>query len=160
MTERDAIRAVMIPRYRVSFCLHNYTPLNWWECDVFQLTDSGYFKEYEIKLSVADYRADRLKGADGKRWGAEDENKHQFLATGSSRGPCEFHFVVPAGMLMAEPIPDWAGVIELHARTDGHGWYPQTTVKAPRLHREKANPVIEPHARGICYWRMHDLLNR
>jgi len=62
ITARDIQRALILPRYRQSTVMPNYTPRGWWECDVFELTKAEMFVEYEIKLSRADFRADRNKG--------------------------------------------------------------------------------------------------
>lgn len=47
----------------------NYTPDGWWECDVWAVTRAGYGIEYEIKLSVHDFRADKQKAK--RRWNGE-----------------------------------------------------------------------------------------
>jgi outer membrane autotransporter protein len=39
----------------------NYTPKNWFECDVMAVTKAGYLEEYEIKLSASDFKADSKK---------------------------------------------------------------------------------------------------
>jgi RNA polymerase primary sigma factor len=45
--QRAATYAVLLP---------NYTPDKWHECDVFGVTRAGYFHEFEIKLTRADFR--------------------------------------------------------------------------------------------------------
>ena len=41
--------------------LPNFTPNGWFECDIWVLTKSGYGREYEIKLTVSDFKADAKK---------------------------------------------------------------------------------------------------
>jgi hypothetical protein len=58
MNAREIQQRLIVERYRRGICVPNYTPKDWWECDVFELTPAGYFREYEIKMTVADFRAD------------------------------------------------------------------------------------------------------
>jgi hypothetical protein len=133
-----------------SFVLPRYTPGSWFECDVFEVTAHGYFYEYEIKLSVADFLADAKKssGTMGKHWA---------LANGCEIGPVHFSFVTPRGLLAGVEIPAWAGLIEIVDCGSCLGW--RDVKKAPRLHEAKLDPEILEHARGVCYWRyLHALL--
>lgn len=79
-----------------SFVIPNYTPSGWFESDIFELTKSGYFREYEIKMSLSDFRADAVKarektiferGSDGrtvfKRF--KGDTKHFQLSIGNRR---------------------------------------------------------------------------
>jgi hypothetical protein len=61
MTASDIIRAVMRDRWERNFVIPNYTPRHWFECDVFEVTRAGFFREYEVKLSRSDFFADRAK---------------------------------------------------------------------------------------------------
>lgn len=173
ITARDAIRAIIRERWRQHFCLHNYTPQGWWECDIFELTKSGYFREYEVKLTRGDFLRDAKKATE--RWVPVDvpgkgrifdrqvgDTKHELLAAGSVKGPTRFWFVVPEGLVKLEEVPTWAGLIEVTDSGDESSayWrYRAGTVKeAPQLHKTKCDSQIGIHARGICYYRMHDLL--
>jgi hypothetical protein len=161
LNERWAALAVMRDRWRRGFCLPNYTPAGWWECDVFELTAAGYFREYEIKLTRSDFLADRAKE---KRllWGLRVESKHQLLAQRSPRGPCRFWYVTPPGLVERAELPEWAGLIELADRGEGQRpkwrWDARAVVEAPTLHRQPCDEKIIRHARGVCYYRMHGLL--
>lgn len=176
----DLIRAVMRDRWRRNFVLPNYTPAGWWECDVFELTDAGYWREYEVKVSVADFRQDAKKCKTRVAWVPVPEeerafpwqkvkqvqevakNKHDLLAAHEVKGPSEFWFVMPAGLVPVTEIPEWAGLLEVMDYGPQHRpqWRYKSGVKkkAPRLHREKCDPKIVQHARGTCYWRMHGAL--
>jgi hypothetical protein len=166
MTGRDIIRSMVRVRWREGFCLPNYTPDQWWECDVFEITKAGYFREYEVKVSRSDFFADAKKEVE--RWpngwapGATKvvERKHDLLAAGSARGPSLFFYVTPAGLLQPHELPVWAGLIEVSQR-EGHSILIEREVTpAPRLHREKIADDIRRHALGVCYYRMHEVLNR
>lgn len=157
MTEFDLQRPLMRDRYRRHFVLPNYEPkvngrTRWWECDVFEVTDSGYWREYEIKISRADFFADAKKDrpvAYNYLPGAARETKHQVLARGDRAGPSRFWYVMPAGLIKPEELPSWAGLIEFA------GNYERQVVAAPPIHNEKVDPRIVAHARSVCYWRMH-----
>jgi hypothetical protein len=158
-------------RFRRGFCLPNYEPCGWWECDVFEVTAAGYFREYEVKLTLGDFKADRRKSR--RRWTVRNgryeqldpEQKHELLAAGNTQGPSRFWYVTPPGMLFTQPVngyneeallPPWAGLMEVDYRN--HWWHAVEVVKAPQLHREKIADKTLRHAQSICYWRMHELL--
>ena len=122
MNARQIQQRIILERYSRSFVLPNYTPTDWWECDVFEITDAGYFIEYEIKLTKGDYQADALKDKVHPWWskvGGVARNKHADLAAADVRGPSRFYFVCPDSLLTVDQIPPWAGLI--HARAlEGH----------------------------------------
>jgi len=152
------IRALM---YRwldvhVATVLPNYTPASWWECDVFEITKSGYFREYEVKISRHDFLRDRDKTVE--KWNGWDqpktvENKHELLARGDPRGPKQFYYVAPAGMLSHSDLPVFAGLIEVKPDL----WFAEAKV-APRLHGQKIETKVRDWVGRTCYWRMHNLL--
>ncbi len=104
-----------------------------WESDFLQVTKADYATEYEIKVSRADFKADSKK-----------VEKHEILARDRPgertfsyrspipiRRPTRFFYVVPAKMLCAVEVPDYAGLIEVTDPTSGWG---MTELKpAPRL---------------------------
>lgn len=146
----------MRDRWRRAFVLPNYTPARWWECDLFELTDGGFFREYEVKLSRGDFFADAKKAAPiyPRPYGMPErvENKHALLSGRDTRCPSQFWFVTPAELIKPAEVPEWAGLIEI--RDSGGRLYEKEAVKAPRLHRLKF-PANAAHARTVCYWRMH-----
>lgn len=158
----------MADRYQRNFVLPGYTPMGWWECDVFEVTPAGYFHEYEIKLSRADFLIDRdksrevfprVRGTDGT-WNTE--RKHTLLGSGNQRGPCTFTFVIPLGLVPSTDIPDWAGVMEVQPRSIGHRIPGRLSInrikESPRLHETPIDPKVRAHANSVCYWRMHNVL--
>lgn len=168
LTEHRAARGLMREKWRRCFMLPNYTPRRWWECDVFELTAAGYFVEYEIKVSIADFRRDSEKARQPFAWwdyqrgraAPPGVKKHELLASGSTLGPCRFYFVTPPGLLENETLPSWAGHLEMHHNPLYNIWQPRTVVKAPQLHSEKFPEDRAAHARGICYYRMHEAFQR
>ena len=81
MTARDIQRRLLFDLYRTSTVIPNYTPRRWWECDVWEITKAGYFREYEIKVSRADLLGD-LKRPD-KRAAYLDLGGHPTKLSGS-----------------------------------------------------------------------------
>jgi hypothetical protein len=121
---------ILVPRY---------TPRDWWECDLWRLTSADFVDEYEIKMSVADYRADFKKqyeqsrnwNRELKQWDQiEVRNKHAFLA-GDERGPNRFWFVVPSEIEDKIEVPPYAGLMVFrHSR-------PFVKIQAPKRHGRK-----------------------
>lgn len=168
LTEKVIVNRLLRDRYPKTFCLPNYTPPHWWECDMFELTAAGYFREYEVKVTLSDFRRDvekqnELRGsgewtgeAGQKKWVAKYEKKHDLLEGGDLRGPSQFFYVTPEGMLSSEPLPPWAGWIEIYViehRGRRH-LHERLRVKAPTIHRVKMAKNPDYH-RGTTYWRFH-----
>jgi hypothetical protein len=173
MTAREIQSRLIVERYRRNFVMPNYTPSKWWECDVFEITEAGFFVEYEIKLTRSDFRADASKQKE--KWEVAHnvqigrsvwqripgEKKHEVITQGRPTAPRRFWYVMPAGLIAQSELPPWAGLIECHEVN--HHRHPyrvveQTVVPAPTLHHHKIDPKIKLHAQGVCYWRMHHLI--
>jgi len=160
MTAWDIARSIMRDRYRRNFCLPNYTPRRWWECDVFELTTAGYFREYEIKLTRSDFAVDAKKRRSLWNRGEQNvvEEKHALLAAADPRGPTRFWYVTPAGLIAPAELPAWAGLIEVEPPREHPYWWRlrrREIVRAPTLHREKLPEAKAEHARSVLYWRLH-----
>lgn len=100
LTERDCQVAIFTYRSNISVnpvIIPNIYFFPMWESDMLYVTKSGYLHEFEIKLSLSDFRADGRK-----------EYKHMMLADG--RGPSEFWYVCPPGIIPIEQVPDYAGL--------------------------------------------------
>lgn len=131
----------------------NYTPSQWWECDIFAVTKAGYFVEYEIKRTVADFRADAKKGC-----GFRSRSKHAHLEAHEKNGPSRFWYVTPKGLVAPSHVPLWAGVLYISPTRWGHAV--EVARNAPRLHWHKCNPAIIEHAYQRAHWRFWDLWKR
>jgi hypothetical protein len=163
MTATDIQRRLILDRYHQTFVMKNYTPVGWFECDVFEVTAAGYWREYEIKISRGDFKNDALKAKekwdydwkDGRPIGKlyELPSKHEQLAANSTAGPVQFWFVYPEKLLTLDLIPPWAGAIEM-LDTGGKLPYGVERRPAPRRHGQKIPQTTLDHARSSCYWRM------
>ena len=88
-----------------------------WEGDVITVTKAYYWHEYEIKVSMADYRKDFEK-TDG--YGKRGRFKHELYASKDEirtqyapiPKPRTFSFVIPQGMLDGIEVPGHCGIIE------------------------------------------------
>lgn len=140
----------------------NYTPGNWWECDVIVVTKSLMWHEYEIKLTKHDFHEDTKKArvkwrphlnSDGvTQFGPVTETtKHLQLAGASTAGPNCFWFVMPRDLVPLCEIPLWAGVKWIVPR--GKWLAFEVARKAPRLHSQPVERKVIEHARSVCYWR-------
>lgn len=166
LSAADIVSHLLVDRWRRNTCIPGWTPPSWWECDLFELTEAGYFREYEIKTSRGDFFADRRKKKDdswkyqdGVRVDVPGDYKHDLLAAGCEKGPANFWYVAPEGLLAPADLPAWAGLIEIRQRVS-KGRVPFLSevqvVKAPRLHTAKSENLAG-HVRASAYYRMHEL---
>lgn len=159
ITTAEMTTELVRERWLQSFCLPNYAPAGWWECDVFSVTKAGYWVEYEIKVSRADFLADARKSKWGPWVGQKDQRqnvgKHDLLAQGSATGPSRFFFVFPAGLIPVADVPTWAGIVEATRHQKGPGIYLKIVRPAPRLHGEKFGDKRVNVARETAYYRFH-----
>ena len=174
LTERDLQLRFFWERWMKTLLIPNYTPDDWYETDVFEMTVGGFFREFEIKLNKYDLAADAEKRhskycyVQGKYVNV-GESKHHRLAKGDEHGPNEFWYIMPMELALDGPdIPPYAGVygFEDSGFEDDHLKKRLTmriVTRPKRLHDAKLRKSVEAHARGVCYYRMHRLywqLNR
>lgn len=148
----------------------NYRPKNWFECDMFSLSGSGYMVEHEIKLSASDFKADRKKASSvclnpEAVWHERKHvnvPKHDRLHQGDEKGPSRFWYVMPKGLVEESEVPQFAGIIwaECENWLDDEGRdrknarpHFEVVRPAPQLHRVKCRENILQHLGSIYYWR-------
>lgn len=118
--------------------LPNYTPIGWHEADLWVVTKAMYAAEFEIKLTLADFRADQRKA-----------RKHRELPDRDRRrGPTRFFYVVPAGLVSYDDVPPYAGLI--YVRDQGSL---KTIRNAPRLRTSKVANAMLHHMGRIAQFR-------
>jgi hypothetical protein len=98
-----------------------------WESDLLLLTNSGYWYEYEIKISRADFKNDFK----------HKSNKHvnSLSNTECTHKPNYFNYVVPENMITVDEVPEYAGLIYINEYGRA-----QTMKVAPKLHKLKIDP--------------------
>ena len=102
-----------------------YVFSNVFESDFTVLRNNGYYMEFEVKISRADFFADFRK-----------KEKHEILRLRKAnqpkyKMPNKFWFVVPDGLIKTDEIPEYAGLIYCSA------YYIEIIKEAPFLHKEK-----------------------
>jgi len=167
-TERDIQRMIWLANHqRFMVLMPNYTPLGWWECDLFGVTKAGYFHEFEIKLTVADFRKDaKKKRSDSWQWidnvkqTIAGTKKHEVI--GQAIGPSRFWYVTPAGLVDGSEVPEWAGLQTFKPSHPGstYSGYIRTVKQAPQIHKTKISDSIVNHSFSVCYHRYWNERNR
>lgn len=131
----------------------NFSPEDWFECDVWGLTTAGLAWEFEIKVDRSDFRKDASK-APGSLFTAGHrimrstmDSKYSRLASGDYKGPSNFVYVAPKGVIPPDEVPVWAGLWEY---TPGDGLV--KTLKAQRLHKSPVpDKEVERARKAILY---------
>jgi len=126
-------------------CIPNYY-YGPYEMDLFRLTTSGYVYEYEIKVSLQDFRKDLAKSQ--KVYNRSETKKHETMASGTAT-PNKFYFVVPENLVPLKEIPPYAGLI-CFCRSRP---FLKTIKPAPFIHR---NPFPQDNYKKIALslsWR-------
>lgn len=154
MTSDNIIAHLARSRSRRNLCCPRYTPQGWFECDLAEISGAGFLREYEVKLTIGDFMADKLKAH--RRGGVL---KHDLLRQRAAAGPCQFWFVSPVGMLEVDAIPAWAGYIHIGKSSSGRLWE-QEVRPAPRLHSVKVPDALIQHVRSVFYYRYWQLLEK
>jgi len=147
VTEREVQAALMtyaMDEKSHAFAIPNSNSIFRWETDLLSATKAGLFHEWEIKLSLADYRRD----FNDKKY------KHSILKKCGAAGrwiPCYFWFVTCG--FEPDEIPDYAGWMR-YDRSISSTWYRRIVIEkpAPRLdgRRLEAND-FETAARLLSY---------
>ena len=163
MTEAQIQNEVWRDRHTAAqIIMPNFTPRDWWECDIWLVTKAGYVQEYEIKLTASDYAADfgkatkrgRLVHSDkqGSKWHTTTIKKHDRLAQAHETAPKTFSYLMPMDLAEACTVPDYAGLIGLTKRGR---WIGFTEIKkAPIINDAKVSDRDLNKARTACYFRM------
>lgn len=92
-----------------------------YEMDLFKLSKTGNITEFEIKISLSDFKADFKKGGG---------IKHANIRSGQCK--CNrFYYVIPKGIVPVELIPKYAGLYEFEKD------HFNLIKNAPMLHKNK-----------------------
>lgn len=129
----------------------------WFECDVLSVTKAGFWHEFEIKLTKADFRKDALKSTNyGTRRVPAIRTKYDALRQG--KGPSRFTYVVPDGLLKPDDVPDFAGLMVYLTR--GARTYVKELKASKQLHSRKLETKQIQSLYRLFYWRYWGLLNQ
>jgi hypothetical protein len=120
------------------------------ESDLVSITGTGYIWEYEVKLSKSDFHAD-FKKLRHQRY----ELQSNIMQGNRLRKPNRFWYVTPVGLVSADDLPWYAGLITV--RQDDERWFLREVRHAPQLHKIKPGTAdLLRLGRSVCerYWKM------
>lgn len=129
--------------FKQGICIPNVY-LYAWECDFLRVTKSGYVFEYEVKVSLSDFKADFNK-----------KSKHKRLQDNSSRKPNRFYYACPNDLIKPDEVPEYAGLIYCSSK-----FHPFVVKKAPMLHKVKEYEYNHPIENALIekfrwkYWAL------
>ncbi|RZJ88552.1 MAG: hypothetical protein EOO20_13355 [Chryseobacterium sp.] len=136
---------------------HPYQTLNFGRCgyheaDVFMINKNTMrVKEFEVKISLSDFKADFKKKHKHLNLAARKNNLHTYI-------PSQFYYACPDGLISIDLIPEYAGLV--YVKPDGSIEYIK---EAPVLHKDKVSEktllgVLEnltAHRIFGCQWMTH-----
>ena len=132
----------------------NLTPVGWFECDLFSVSKSGYWTEHEIKLTVADFKADVMKENLYRIDGVfRPVKKHDMLTARNEQGPSYFWYVLSTDVARQVEVPEWAGLKIVAPSVNYRGLNFNVMKQAPRLHKAKASEKMIDQVKVSLYWR-------
>lgn len=120
-----------------------------WECDIVELTKSGYLYEYEVKISRADFKSDAKK--ETKFYSKANHKKYEVLQSGQRVN--YFYYVVPSHLISVDEVPEFAGLI--YVDTTYVNPYFKVIKQAPKLSKEKITPDKMLKLLDSIYYRFH-----
>lgn len=132
------------------------------ESDLLILRTSGTVIEYEIKLSVSDFKAGlKKKQVINPNNKNRRQNKihpeqtytyrHDYLISGL--GANMFYYVAPDYVINAVDIPEWAGIIKATPNNTANHCSILIQRKAKSLHRDKALDSMREKIMTSCYYK-------
>lgn len=140
------------------------------ESDLLILRNTGTVVEYEIKLSVSDFKnglkkkaflhgSDKRKTVKQTHYLQKPISRYKYLKSGY--GANMFYYVMPAEVAEKVEIPEWAGLI--HARPWRKKQCILSVMKKPKyLHRKDPHPDLKEKLLIACYykfWQHHAIKN-
>lgn len=132
------------------------------ESDLLILRNSGTVVEYEIKLSVSDFRAGLKKKQiispynKNRRVNKIHKNqkyitRHEYLTKGL--GANMFYYVAPDEVISRVDIPEWAGIIRVAPNNSANVCSRVLKKRARKLHKKKASEVMKEKIMTSCYYK-------
>ena len=140
------------------------------ESDYLTITKAGFVDEYEIKISRADFLADKRKDRHERYqvitpWRWDSGSVHEYVggermrwpytylrqSTLADQYPNRFWYVVPDGLVGPDDLPSYAGLT--YVKDDNRC---TDIVKAPQLHKEKAPNRVRAKVMAAAYHRFNN----
>ena len=154
MLNERLVQKSLLFRWNRKWTMPNFTPHNWWECDLYSVNRNSFSFEYEVKLSVADFRADLKK--ERNHWEHPysfgvppvKQKKHTLLSEGHEDCPNRFYYVMPQNIAEKVTVPEYAGLVTFKYSEPGK-WSPKGSIsyleiikQAPKIHSIKVDKSI------------------
>lgn len=105
------VTANIIQKHLIDYCKRGFYDIvipnffyGLYECDLFQVSKSGYITEYEIKISRSDFFNDFKKNGGAKHKAFDSP---EFCHLRANR----FVYVVPEGLVSVDEVPAYAGLL-------------------------------------------------
>ena len=108
-----------------------------WECDYWTLDLHGVAREYEIKVSLADFKRDALK------------DKHRQ----ADKGAHYFYYVCPEGVIPKELVDTKYGLIYVKSSGSWHGCDLRMIRRPRRLHNKPFSRWQQVAEKAFHRWR-------
>lgn len=125
------------------YVLPNSNQFFYWEADLLSVTKAGLCHEFEIKISLADYKRDAAK------------HKHHLIG-GPGQGPAYFWYATHGFEI--DP-PEKAGWIEVKQRASG-SWVVEVRKEAPRIGNWKITEDKRVDWARLLSWRLTNFYQR
>lgn len=128
----------------------------WWEADLLSLTKSNLTHEFEIKCSRSDWRKEYNQIHNEQLHPGRKRYRHNTITEQHAcdddllLSPNYFWIVAPAGVVLDDELPSYAGWIEVYEFRSKIRL--KVLKNAPRIHRFKAtDKTVMSMARGLNY---------
>ena len=161
MNEHDVAQRIFYKWLKSDVSAHNIKLFDF-ESDVLALKPSGYLIEYEIKLSVSDFRADfkKKKKIDRRLIKSPMQTRHEFLLSG--KGANRFYYVLPDEVYqkVKDELPKWAGLITFRQYQNDDRISIGHQRNAEILHKNTFGEKIKIKILTAMYWKAWHKLNK
>lgn len=126
--------------------------IDFWECDVFSVSTSGYTQEFEVKITKEDFYKDFDKQLH-ECWGKPGKMKHDEIRNGNRMN--KFWFVYPKDMIDISEVPDYAGIYHI-VKIDEERYAFHFVREAKFLHKRKFidSPKLLEAIGLKCYYKL------
>ncbi len=121
------------------------------EADFLRVTSAGFMYEYEIKISISDFRNDFKKECTDRYRRGEAILKHDMIRSGSLNIK-HFYFCAPAGIIPVEEVPEDFGLWEFNREGDYQQLFMKEVQKPKSLSDHKVDRKFKLRFMEKTYW--------
>lgn len=128
-----------------------------YECDILEITKSGYSYEYEVKVTKADFKSDAKKSHTKRKYKNGKYDRHttkKYDQISSGERVNHFYYIVPENMIVSEDVPEFAGLIYAYRVSEKRLGF-QIIKTAPKLSNNKFPEEKMQKCLLSTYYRFH-----